>query len=66
MAVYVHRTTNQAVFDMVRQMQVNADILAGYLRDVGGCAHEVAALDTVSVLLFDDVYKRLRSHWKTD
>ena len=66
MPEYVHKFSNQAIFDMVRSMQINADVLAGYLSYVGGCSKEVEALHSVSTLLFDDVYKGLRSHWQTD
>lgn len=63
MGAYVHQTSNQLIFDRVRQIQLDCDLLAGYLSYDGSAPGEAKALHDISVRLFDDVYLSLRSHW---
>lgn len=65
MAKYVHKTVNQLVFDKVRSIQFECDLLRSYLEIDGSAESEVSVLRDISTLLFDDVYNSLRSHWSS-
>lgn len=63
MAKYVHQTENQLIFDKVRSIIFECDLLYSYLMFDGGAEHEASILKGISISLFDDVYMGLRSHW---
>ena len=63
MAKYVHQTENQLIFDRVRSIQLECDLLYSYLKYDGCAEREASALKDISVRLYDDVYIGLRSHW---
>jgi hypothetical protein len=63
MAKYVHQTENQLIFDRVRSIKLECDLLYSYLKYDGSAEDEAAALKDISVRLYDDVYIGLRSHW---
>jgi hypothetical protein len=63
MARYVHQTENQLIFDKVRSIKLECDLLYSYLRYDGSADQEAAILKDISISLFDDVYMGLRSHW---
>lgn len=67
---YQHQTINHLIFDRIREVQIEVDLLRAYLQceetgRVGGAGlkHEISALTDVSNLLFDDVYMLLREKW---
>lgn len=67
---YQHQTYNHLFFDRIRAVQLEVVFLRSYLvieensRSGGaGLAGEIQALDSCSALLFDAVYKPLRSKW---
>lgn len=67
---YVHQTYNHLFFDRVRAVQFEVDLLKAYLVDeensrVGGAglSSEISALNSVSTILFDDVYHSIRQKW---
>lgn len=66
----LHLTSNQLFFTKVRFLQFEVDLLRSYLLEeessrVGGAglSSEIEALEKVSSLLFDGVYKPLRDCW---
>lgn len=63
MAKYVHKTENQLIFDKVRSIIFECDLLYNYLMYDGSALYEASILKGISVSLFDDVYMGLRSHW---
>lgn len=63
MAEYVHQTENQLIFDMVRSIKLECDLLYSYLKYDGSAEREASALKDISVMLYDDVYIGLRSLW---
>lgn len=63
MAKYVHQTENQLIFDKVRSIKLECDMLYSYLKYDGSAEKEASALKDISVRLFDDVYIGLRSRW---
>ena len=63
MAKYVHQTENQLIFDRVRSIKLECDMLYSYLKYDGSAEDEASALKDISVRLYDDVYIGLRSHW---
>lgn len=63
MAKYVHQTENQLIFDKVRSIKLECDMLYSYLKYDGSAEDEASALKDISVRLYDDVYIGLRSHW---
>lgn len=63
MARYVHQTENQLIFDKVRSIKLECDLLYSYLKFDGSVEHEASILKDISISLFDDVYMGLRSHW---
>ena len=63
MAKYVHQTENQLIFDKVRSIKLECDLLYSYLKYDGSAEQEASILKDISVRLYDDVYMRLRSHW---
>ena len=63
MAGYVHQTENQLIFDRVRFIKLECDLLYSYLKYDGSAEREASALKDISVRLYDDVYIGLRSHW---
>ena len=69
-SLYQHQTINHLIFDRVREIQLEVDLLRAYLQceEVGriggaGLKHEISVLTDVSISLFDDVYKPLREKW---
>lgn len=67
---YQHQTSNHLFFDRVRSLQFEVDLLCSYLKReeegrIGGAglSFEIEALENVSRVLFDDVYKSLREKW---
>lgn len=67
---YQHQTSNHLFFDKVRSLQFEVDLLCSYLKReeegrIGGAGldSEIEALEKVSCVLFDDVYKSLREKW---
>lgn len=67
---YQHQTSNHLFFDRVRSLQFEVDLLCSYLKRfeegrIGGAdlASEIKALENVSSVLFDEVYKSLREKW---
>ncbi len=63
MARYVHQTENQLIFDRVRSIKLECDMLYSYLSMNGSAEREASALKDISIRLYDDVYIGLRSHW---
>lgn len=63
MAKYVHQTENQLIFDRVRSIQLECDLLYSYLVYDGSAEQEASILKDISISLYDDVYMGLRSHW---
>lgn len=63
MARYVHQTENQLIFDRVRSIKLECDMLYSYLKYDGNAEREASALKDISIRLYDDVYIGLRSHW---
>lgn len=63
MAKYVHQTENQLIFDRVRSIQLECDLLYSYLKYDGSAEKEASVLKDISIRLFDDVYIGLRSRW---
>lgn len=63
MARYVHQTENQLIFDRVRSIKLECDMLYSYLMYDGSAEREASALKDISIRLYDDVYIGLRSHW---
>lgn len=63
MAKYIHQTANQMIFDKVRSIQLECDMLYSYLRYDGSAENEASALKDISMRLYYDVYNGLRSHW---
>lgn len=63
MAKYVHQTENQLIFDKVRSIKLECDLLYSYLKYDGSAEKEASALKDISIRLFDDVYSGLRSRW---
>lgn len=63
MARYVHQTENQLIFDRVRSIKLECDMLYSYLKYDGSAEREASALKDISIRLYDDVYIGLRSHW---
>ena len=63
MAMYVHQTENQLIFDKVRSIKLECDLLYSYLKYDGSAEKEAFALKDISTRLYDDVYIGLRSHW---
>ena len=63
MAGYVHQTENQLIFDRVRSIKLECDMLYSYLKYDGSAEREASALKDISIRLYDDVYIGLRSHW---
>lgn len=63
MAKYVHQTENQLIFDKVRSIKLECDLLYSYLKYDGSAEYEASILKRISVSLFDDVYMGLRSRW---
>lgn len=63
MAKYVHQTKNQLIFDRVRSIQLECDLLYSYLKYDGSAEKEASVLKDISIRLFDDVYIGLRSRW---
>lgn len=67
---YQHQTSNHLFFDRVRSLQFEVDLLCSYLKREeegricgAGLSSEIEALENVSRVLFDDVYKSLREKW---
>lgn len=67
---YSHQTTNHLIFDRIREVQLEVDLLRSYLQceetgRIGGAGlkHEISVLADVSTSLFDDVYMPLREKW---
>lgn len=65
MAKYVHETENQLIFDKVRSIKLECDLLYSYLMYDGSAEREASVLKDISISLFDDVYMGLRSHWSS-
>lgn len=65
MAKYVHQTENQLIFDRVRSIQLECDLLYSYLKYDGSAEKEASVLKDISIRLFDDVYIGLRSRWSS-
>lgn len=63
MARYVHQTEIQLIFDRVRSIKLECDMLYSYLMYDGSAEREASALKDISIRLYDDVYIGLRSHW---
>lgn len=63
MAKYINKTENQLIFDKVRSIKLECDLLYSYLMYDGSAEHEASVLKDISIRLFDDVYMGLRSHW---
>lgn len=63
MGAYVHQTLNQLIFDHVRHVQLECNLLSGYLLHDGSAPREAQALYEISMRLFEDVYQSLLSHW---
>lgn len=63
MAKYVHQTENQLIFDRVRSIQLECDLLYSYLKYDGSAEKEASVLKDISIRLFDDVYIGLCSRW---
>ena len=63
MAKYVHQTENQLIFDKVRSIKLECDLLYSYLKYDGSAEQEASILKDISIRLYDDVYIGLRSHW---
>lgn len=63
MAKYVHQTENQLIFDWVRSIQLECDLLYSYLKCDGSAEKEASVLKDISIRLYDDVYIGLRSRW---
>ena len=63
MAKYVHQTENQLIFDRVRSIKLECDMLYSYLKYDCSAEDEASALKDISVRLYDEVYIGLRSHW---
>ena len=62
--------SNHLFFDRVRSLQFEVDLLCSYLKReeegrIGGAglASEISALEKVSSVLFDEVYKPIRKKW---
>lgn len=67
---YQHQTLNHLFFDRIREVQLEVEFMKSYLlREeegrIGGAGlkGEIRALDRVSLLLFDEVYKPIRDKW---
>lgn len=67
---YQHQISNHLFFDRVRSLQFEVDLLCSYLKHeeegrIGGAglASEINALEKVSSVLFDEVYKPIREKW---
>lgn len=63
MAKYVHKTENQLIFDKVRSIKLECDLLYSYLKYDGSAEQEASVLKDISISLYDEVYMGLRSHW---
>lgn len=67
---YQHQTSNHLFFERVRSLQFEVDLLCSYLKReeegrIGGAGlvSEINALEKVSSVLFDEVYKPIRKKW---
>lgn len=63
MAKYVHKTENQLIFDKVRSIKLECDLLYSYLKYDGSAEQEASVLKGISISLYDEVYMGLRSRW---
>lgn len=68
---YQHQTYNHLIFDRIRSVQLEVELLKAYLEQdefsrIGGAGlkDEIDVLAFVSHLLFDDVYHTLRKKWR--
>lgn len=68
---YQHQTVNHLIFDRIRSVQLEVDLLRAYLTEeensrIGGAGlkSEINALSRASTLLFDRVYMPLREKWR--
>lgn len=62
--MYKNRTSNELMFDKLRDLTFELDVLAAYLRYSGnGNEKEARILSQCSVSIFDKVYKELRQSW---
>ena len=71
MSEYQHQTYNHLIFDKVRQIQLDVELVKSYLQQeensrVGGAdlAEVISALQTISTDIFEVVYKPLRNKWQ--
>ena len=55
MAKYVHQTENQLIFDKVRSIKLECDLLYSYLKYDGSAEQEASILKDISIRLYDDV-----------
>ena len=70
MSEYVHQTYNHLMFDRIRELQLDVELIKSYLireetSRVGGAdlADIIFALDRISSDVFELVYKPLREKW---
>lgn len=62
--MYVHKTVNELVFDKLRSLAFEIDELAAYISFCGrDNEKEAQSLSQASTIVFDQVYKKLRSSW---
>lgn len=51
------------IFDKVRSIKLECDLLYSYLKCDGSAEQEASVLKDISISLYDEVYMGLRSHW---
>ena len=54
MAKYVHKTENQLIFDKVRSIKLECDLLYSYLKYDGSAEYEASVLKDISISLYDE------------
>lgn len=69
--MYQHKTCNELMFDRIRSIQDECDLVSSYLKReeesrYGGAGLQtiILNLDKASTIIFDDVYKALRQKWE--
>lgn len=65
MPKYVHQTSNQIIFDRVRDLTTDMTLIAAYLENDGSAMGEVRELRRARDIVFNGVYRSLRSHWSS-